>query len=123
MRASGAVRLEATPEPMNFDLAAAAIVVVDMQNGFAAKGGYLDRAGFDISGARATVENCRRVVAAARKRGTRVVYLQMGWHADMRDAGAPGGGMWHKSVAWRFMREQPGRMGTAITRGTWDYAI
>jgi len=123
MTAHDLVRVEARPEAVEFDPQRSAVVVVDMQNGFAAKGGYLDLAGFDISGARATLENCRSVLDAARNRGAQIVYLQMGWHRDMHDAGAPQGGMWHKSVAWRFMRERSDRAGTAITRGTWDYAI
>ena len=94
-----------------------------MQNGFASKNGFLDRAGFDISGAQATIEKCRSVVDAARQKGVQIVYLQMGWHADMHDAGAPHGGMWHKSVAWRFMRERSNHAGSSLIRGTWDYAI
>ena len=118
-----AISIEARPEAFAADPKRMAVVVVDMQNGFAAKGGYLDRAGFDISGARATIANCVRTIAAARAAGARIVHLQMGWHADLRDAGGPGGGMWHKSVAWRFMRAHPDNKGGAIIRGTWDYAI
>jgi ureidoacrylate peracid hydrolase len=120
---ANSISIEARPEAFAADPRRMAVIVVDMQNGFAAKGGYLDRAGFDISGARATVANCARVIAAARKAGGRIVHLQMGWHADLRDAGAVGGGMWHKSVAWRFMRAHPDNKGGAIIRGTWDYAI
>lgn len=113
----------ARPESVSFDPRRSAVIVVDMQNGFAAKGGYLDRAGFDISAARATVERCRRVLEVARARDIPIVYLQMGWYADLHDAGRPHGGMWHKSVALRFMRQRPEYRGMAITRGTWDYEI
>jgi ureidoacrylate peracid hydrolase len=115
--------IPARPEPLLVCPSRSALVVVDMQNGFATPGGYLDRAGFDISGARAVVTNCRSILEGTRRAGMRIVYLQMGWHRDMRDAGAVGGGMWHKSVAWRFMRARPEHAGTAIIRGTWDYAI
>lgn len=123
MESAALTTVNARPEPIAFDPRHSAVVVVDMQNGFAAKGGYLDRAGFDISEARATIANCRRVVDAARLRGARIIYLQMGWHRDMHDAGAPHAGMWHKSVAWRFMRKHPEDTEGAIIRGTWDYAI
>lgn len=113
----------ARPEPVSFDVQRSAVIVVDMQNGFATKGGYLDRAGFDISGARATVEKCRRVIGAARSHNIPIVYLQMGWHSDLHDAGRPHGGMWHKSIALRFMRERPEHRRSAIIRGTWDYDI
>jgi len=117
------VTVDARPQAVEFDPQRSAVVVVDMQNGFATKGGFLDRAGFDISGAQATVENCRSVVDAARRNRVQIVYLQMGWHVDMHDAGAPHGGMWHKSVAWRFMRERSNHAGSALIRGTWDYDV
>jgi ureidoacrylate peracid hydrolase len=123
MRSSSTVRVDGRPEPLDVEPRRCAVIVVDMQNGFAAKGGYLDRAGLDISGARATVDNCRKVIDAARDAGSRIIYLQMGWHRDLHDAGAPYQGMWHKSVGLRFMRERPDLAGTAITHGTWDYAI
>ena len=106
MAALHRVTVDARPQAVEFDPQQSALIVVDMQNGFATKGGFLDRAGFDISGAQATIENCRSAVDAARRNRVQIVYLQMGWHADMHDAGAPHGGMWHKSVAWRFMRER-----------------
>lgn len=117
------VTVNAQPEPVSLDPARSAVIVVDMQNGFAAKGGYLDRAGFDISQARTTVANCARVIGAARGRGARIIHLQMGWHRDLHDAGATDRGMALKSVGLRFMRARPENAGTAITRGTWDYAI
>jgi ureidoacrylate peracid hydrolase len=83
----------------------------------------LDRAGFDISESRNTLENCRRLVAATRPAGIRTVYLQMGWHEDLHDAGSSDGGMYHKSVALRFMRKQRQNDRSALIRGTWDYAI
>jgi ureidoacrylate peracid hydrolase len=117
------VEVAARPEPFSFDPARAALILVDMQNGFASKGGYLERAGFDIGQARATLRNCQRLLAATRPAGLRTVYLQMGWHEDLRDAGAADGGMYRKSVALRFMRKQRQNDRTALIRGTWDYAI
>jgi ureidoacrylate peracid hydrolase len=43
------IELSARPEPFVFDCSNAAVVVVDMQNDFGAKGGLLDRTGKDIS--------------------------------------------------------------------------
>ena len=117
------VQVDARPEAFSFDPAHAALIVVDMQNGFVSKNGYLDRAGFDIGEARTTLGNCRRLLAASRPAGVRTVYLQMGWHEDLHDAGSADGGMWHKSVALRFMRKQRQNDRTALIRGTWDYAI
>ncbi|MEP1552910.1 MAG: pyrimidine utilization protein B, partial [Paraglaciecola sp.] len=41
--------LPAKPEPLAFDVTETALIVVDMQNAYASKNGYLDKAGFDIS--------------------------------------------------------------------------
>ena len=41
--------LDTRPEPLEIDLARTAVVVVDMQNAFASRGGLLDLAGVDIS--------------------------------------------------------------------------
>lgn len=117
------ITLNAQPEPFTFAPENAALIVVDMQNGFASRGGYLDRAGFDISKAGTVIANCGRLLPLARAAGIAIVYLQMGWHPDLHDAGSANGGMAHKSIALRYMRDDPSRLGTAITRGSWDYAI
>ena len=46
------VTLNAKPEPIAINPARTAVIVVDMENDFVAKGGMFDRAGADISGAR-----------------------------------------------------------------------
>ncbi len=117
------VKVEARPEAFTFEPSRAAVIVVDMQNGFVSNDGYLARAGFDIGAARNTLASCQRLLAATRLAGIRTVYLQMGWHEDLHDAGSADGGMYHKSVAMRFMRKQRQNDRAALIRGTWDYAI
>src|SRR5882757_1828498 len=46
------VRIDAKPEAIAIDIKKTAVIVVDMQNDFAAKGGAADLAGIDISGIR-----------------------------------------------------------------------
>ena len=50
------ITLIARPNQLSLDLRRTAIVVVDMQNAFASKGGMFDLAGFDISGATRVIE-------------------------------------------------------------------
>lgn len=115
--------IQARPEPVSIEPRKTAVIVVDMQNGFASKSGYLDRLGFDISAARTTVARCKQVIDAAHAAGVLVVHLQMGWHPDLRDSGRPHGAMWHKSVALRYMREHKGEGAVALLHGSWDYEI
>ena len=59
------VTLDARPAPIEIDPEHSALVVVDMQNSFASKGGMFDLAGIDISGADAAVEATARLLPAA----------------------------------------------------------
>jgi nicotinamidase-related amidase len=66
-----------------------AVIVVDMQNDFASKGGMFDRAGIDISGIQEAVDPTAKVLAAARKLGIKIIYLKMGYKPELSDLGAP----------------------------------
>lgn len=120
---SGSVTLPARPEPIRLNPAETAIIVVDMQNAYSTPGGYVDLAGFDISGARGTIANIKRTLDAARAAGVLVVYFQNGWDPDYVEAGGPGSPNWHKSNALKTMRARPELQGQLLAKGTWDYAI
>ena len=45
---SGVIEVAARPSPVGVDLVHTAVVVIDMQNDFAAPGGMFDRAGIDL---------------------------------------------------------------------------
>jgi ureidoacrylate peracid hydrolase len=117
------VVLPARPEALRLDVAKTALIVVDMQNAYASPGGYLDIAGFDISGAAAAIERIATAVEAARRAGIPVVFLQNGWDKDYVEAGGPGSPNWHKSNALKTMRARPELAGTLLAKGTWDYAM
>src|SRR5450432_4131948 len=93
----GAVTPPARPESLPINPRETALIVVDMQNAYASPGGYLDLAGFDISGAAAAIENIGRAIEAARAAGMLVVFFQNGWDPEYKEAGGPGSPNWHKS--------------------------
>jgi ureidoacrylate peracid hydrolase len=115
--------LPARPEPLTVDPATTAVVVIDMQNAYASPGGYLDLAGFDISGAPAVIRNIKGVLETARGAGMPVIFFQNGWDADYVEAGGPGSPNWHKSNALKTMRERPELDGKLLARGGWDYEL
>ncbi len=115
--------LPARPEPLPLNPASAALIVVDMQNAYASPGGYLDLAGFDISGAAGAITNTQRAIAAARAAGMQVVFFQNGWDPAYQEAGGPGSPNWHKSNALKTMRARPELHGKLLAKGTWDYAL
>lgn len=117
------VTLPARPEPISIKPSETALIVVDMQNAYATKGGYVDLAGFDIAGAAACIEKTRQAVEAARAAGVLVIYFQNGWDKDYVEAGTPGSPNWHKSNALKTMRARPELAGTLLAKGTWDYDI
>ncbi len=116
-------KLQARPEPVEVDLEKSAIVVVDMQNAFASKNGMLDISGADISGAPRVINLISQLLTAARNTGMPVVYLQMGYKADLSDSGGPESPNWHKELGIRMMNCRPELKGKLVTEGTWDFAI
>src|SRR5260370_42548741 len=76
------VTLDAKPEPIAIDPARSAVIVVDMENDFAAKGGMFDRAGVDISGAQNAIAPTAKVLAAARQAGSKIIYFKIGCCPD-----------------------------------------
>jgi ureidoacrylate peracid hydrolase len=117
------VTLPARPEPLRVAVDETAIVVIDMQNAYASKGGYVDLAGFDIQGAAGTIGQIAKVLGTARDAGLLIVYLQNGWDADYVEAGGPGSPNWHKSNALKTMRDRPELQGQLLAKGGWDYAL
>jgi nicotinamidase-related amidase len=80
------LRLAATPQDVVVDLARAAFVVVDMQNDFCSKGGYLDYRGVDYTLDRKPIEPIRAVVPALRAAGVPIVWLNWGVRPDLLNA-------------------------------------
>ena len=113
--------IPARPEPLAAEPAQTALVVIDMQNGYLSKGGYLDLAGFDVSGSPPVIARAARVLQAARRAGLFVVHAQNGWSDSLAEAGPKTSPMWHKSNPLKYMRANPGAQ--LLIRGTWDHAI
>src|SRR5438552_1648665 len=122
----GSVMLDAKPEPIAIDPIHTAVIVVDMENDFAAKGGMFDRAGADISGAQKAIAPTAKVLAAARQAGIKIIYLKMGYRDDLSDLGAPDSV--NRSRHLRFgvgqkIRAPDGRESRILIRDTWNTDI
>jgi len=115
--------MKARPEPVEVDFRKAAVIVVDMQNAFATKGGMLDIAGVDISGATQVVCSIKGIVEAGRRAGIPIVYLQMGYKPDLSNSGGPGSPNSRKELAMHLMSCRPELKGKLLTEGSWDFEI
>jgi ureidoacrylate peracid hydrolase len=116
-------KLDAKPNPLEVDLRKSAIVIVDMQNAFASKGGMLDIAGLDITDASRVIRVIRSVIETARQNGVAVVYLRMAYKPDLSDSGGPNSPNFHKELAMTLMCSRPELKGKVLTEGTWDAEI
>lgn len=117
------VTLTAQPGAVEIDLARTALIVVDMQNAYLSKGGMLDLAGMDVSGARPVIEAHQRILPAVREAGVRVIYLQFGYKADLSDAGGPESPNYNRHLALRMLRENPDYREQLIIENTWGWEI
>jgi ureidoacrylate peracid hydrolase len=117
------IRLATRPEPLEIAWERSAIVVVDMQNAFASRGGLLDLAGIDISGATPVVQLIGSILAAGRAAGVPIVYLQTGYKPDLSNGGGEASPNPRKETALCLMRARPELKGTLLVEDTWDFAI
>jgi len=116
-------KLNAKPEALDVDFEKSAIVLVDMQNAFASKGGLLDIAGVDVADAPRVVRTIQDVIGTARSAGVPVVHLRMAYKPDLSDAGGAHSPNCYKELAMHTMRARPEYKGKLLTEGTWDAAI
>lgn len=120
------VTVDAKPEPVTINPKHTAVVVVDMENDFASKGGMFDRAGIDISGAQKVIAPTAKVLAAARAAGMKIIYLRMAYKPDLSDLGAPDSVNRTRHLklgVGQTIRAPDGRDSRVLIRDTWNTDI
>jgi ureidoacrylate peracid hydrolase len=125
-RQSRLIALEARPEAITFGAASTAMLVIDMQNDFAAKGGMFERAGIDVSGIQAVLPAVKAAIASARATGIPVIYLKMGFKPDLSDAGPAAGPNLIKHAPLKVgsvVTAPNGRPSRILIRDTWNTDI
>jgi nicotinamidase-related amidase len=98
----------------DFDPSQAALLVIDMQNGFAAADGTLGKAGFDISMTRAIIPKIQRLIGAARSAGAQVFWSRQVHYPEDRTR--------EQRIIPGHLARGAGRS-TLCARGTWDAEI
>ena len=115
--------LKAEPEAIQLSAEQTALIVIDMQNAYTSKGGYLDLAGFDVSKTKPVVENIKNAVDMAHAAGIQVIYLKNGWDDQYVEAGGINSPNFHKSNALKTMRKYPELQGKLLAKGSWDFEL
>ena len=113
----------AEPDPIRIDLLKTAVIVVDMQNAFVKKGGYFDLAGYDLSGVEGIIAPCREIITAARQKGAKIIYFQMGCSPDFSDRGPSDSPLNLKSKGLNLFHRRPDLKDKFYIYGTWGADI
>lgn len=113
-------KMIAEPEPIEIDLVRSAVIVVDMQNAFASKGGMFEARGFDVVSIQRVIEPITRTCGKAREKKVKVIYIAHILSPDLREVG-PDSSFWYKSI--KAYREDPKWKDKFIIRGTWGGEI
>jgi ureidoacrylate peracid hydrolase len=120
------VTLDAAPGSLEVDLAATAVLVVDMQNDFGATGGMFDRAGIDISVIRRAIAPTARVISAARAARLPIIYVKEEHRPDLSDIGvecSPHWRMCQRMAVGAEVTAPDGRPSRIHVAGTWNTEI
>jgi ureidoacrylate peracid hydrolase len=120
------VTLDAKPEPITIDTSRTALLIVDMQNDFGSKGGMFDRAGLDISLIRRVIGPIAKVLATARQKDVKIIYLKMGYRPDLSDLGssdAPNRVRHLRFGVGKSMQAPNGAESRILIRDTWNSEI
>ena len=77
--------LKAEPKDCTIDLARTAMIVIDMQNDFCHRNGWLASIGVDVGPARGPIAPLQRLLPALRSAGVPIVWVNWGNRADRRN--------------------------------------
>jgi len=92
----------------------AALLVIDVQNDFCSPGGICDRTGQLKAPMTPMIENTRRLIAAARAAGVRVIYIQNTNYPDRRTASP-------SFIRFHVVKRGYGLDHESTLRGTWGW--
>jgi nicotinamidase-related amidase len=76
------IRVASEPQQLVIDVSRTAMIVIDMQNDFCAKGGWLDHIGVDVAPARRPIAPLRALLPALREAGAPVLWVNWGNRPD-----------------------------------------
>jgi nicotinamidase-related amidase len=77
------LKLSAAPQDVTVDLKRTAMIVIDMQNDFCAKGGWVDHLGADFAPDRRPIKPLQKLLPVLRTAGVPVIWVNWGNRADL----------------------------------------
>ena len=118
------IMIPTQPNPVKIDTSRTALVVVDMQHAFCSKGGMFDALGkLDKTRVQRVIKTDKKILEAFRQKGIKIIYLRMGYRADMADTGGPESPNYWKEASLVAWRKHPELKGEYLTEGSWNWEI
>jgi ureidoacrylate peracid hydrolase len=120
------VQVQARPGEFDLDPRTTAVIVVDMQNDFAAPQGMFAQSGIPTDGIRSVIEPTKRVLDEARAAGILVVYLAMQFDDDLENMGPATAPNRERHLAMgvgQTIDAPDGSQSRILVRGTWNTQI
>jgi ureidoacrylate peracid hydrolase len=115
--------IPADPETIRVVVARSALLVIDMQNAFISREGYLALTGHVATEREKIVQPCREIINKARAEGIKVIYLQMIYRPRPSDGGNLDSPYFFKSRAMKLMNRQPDLKEKFYLEGSWGAEI
>ena len=116
------VSLAATPQPVEFDVAATALVVIDMQNDFLHPEGWFAARGVDSTPVIAVVPAVEQMTKAMRRAGVPVIWLNWGIRPDLANLPATFVAKARSTCAPTYAEPSPSGRGRVLVRDEWGAA-
>jgi nicotinamidase-related amidase len=113
------VQIDAAPAPVTLDLAATALMIIDMQKDFLYPGGFGELLGNDVSLLQRAIGPIQRVLAAARSAGMLIIHTREGHLPDLSDCPLAKLDRWPPGTRIG----DPGPMGRILIRGEVGHEI
>jgi len=111
---------ELSDKAVRLDAAHTALLVIDLQRDFLDPQGYAARAGVDVARLRTTIAPVRRLLAAARTGGMRVIFTREGHRPDLADC--PPAKLARSRAAGAEIGSA-GPLGRLLVRGEWGHDL
>ena len=111
--------LKAENTPLEIDLTRTAVIVIDMQNTFIAKGGMFDIKGEDTELHRKIIHPTNAIIQAARNKGCKIIFTRQIFSPDLRETGGPESVHWNR--VYPSYKNRPEFKGKMAVVGTWGY--
>jgi len=118
------VAVDAEPQRVTLDLSACALIVVDMQNDFCSRGGWVDFIGGDCDALMAPVEPLNRLLPALRREQVPIIWVNWGNRPDRLNLSPSILHVYNRDGEGRGIGDPlPGNGSRVLEKGSWGAAI